>query len=575
MSTLAQSAKRFESVPAKVTIDHVQMERHRSAQTSAALEQGREAFRQRRWSEAQKLLEAAEKRSPLSPADYESLAMARYLLSSDNSGLGVMEEAHHVLLARGDVRRAAKLAYSLGMNLVSRGENASGQGWIARARRLLDDGELDCPERGYLLMPTAIKAAQAGDLETAAAIFREAIRIGKRFGDNDLVTLARQGEGRALLRTGAGDAGLSIIDEVMVSVTSGEVSPVVVGIIYCSVIETLHEVYDLRRARDWTAAMERWCAGQPELAMYRGECMVYRAHTLQIGGEWEKAHEELAKACARFLGPPAHPAAGSAFYQEGELHRLTGRLAEAESAYVQAGALGRNPQPGLALLRLAQGRVESAHTMIKRVLSESRGPMERAAVLPAYVDIMIELGDLDSARSAASELSGIAATTGSAYLGGLASQATGATSLATGEVPVALQELRSACSIWQDLKAVHHAAQVRLLIGLACRRLGDDDSARLELDAARMAFVQLGAEPDRARIDELEKKGTRDRVGGLTGREVELLNLLATGKTNREIAQQLVISEKTVARHVSNIFNKIGVSSRAAATAYAFRHNLV
>jgi len=501
--------------------------------------------------------------------------MVRFLLSTDNSGLGVLEEAHRTFLARGDVRRAAKIAYSLGMNLVNRGENASGRGWIARAGRMLDDAELDCPERGYLLMPTAIQAAQAGDLETALAIFREAIQVGKRFGDNDLVVLARHAEGRAMLRTSARDAGLAIIDEVMVSVTSGEVSPVVAGIIYCSIIDALHEVYDIRRARDWTAAMERWCAGQPDLVMYRGECMVHHARTLQIGGQWEKAHEESAKACARFLGPPPHPAAGSAFYQEGELHRLTGRFAEAESAYVQAGALGRNPQPGLALLRLAQGRVDSAHTTIKRVLSESRDSMERAAVLPACVDIMIESGDLDGARSAASELVAIAAETGSAYLRGLGSQAIGATLLAAGEVPAALQELRAACRTWQELEAVHHAAQTRLLLGLACHRLGDEDSAVLELDAARQVFSQLGAEPDIARMDELERKRTRDRVGGLTGREVELLNLLATGKTNREIAAHLVISEKTVARHVSNIFNKIGVSSRAAATAYAYRHDLV
>jgi DNA-binding CsgD family transcriptional regulator len=551
------------------------MEPSQSRRPSAVLEQGREAFRLKRWSEARKLLEAAEELSPLAPADYESLAMVRFLLSADNSGFEVMEEAHRTFLARGDVRRAAKIAYSLGMNLVNRGENASGRGWIARAGRLLDEAELDCPERGYLLMPTAIQAAQAGDLETAVALFREAIQIGKKFGDTDLVALARHAEGRALLRTGAHDAGSAIIDEVMVSVTSGEVSPVVAGVIYCSVIDALHEVYDLRRARDWTAAMERWCAGQPDLVMYRGECMVHHARTLQIGGEWEKAQEESAKACARFLGPPPHPAAGSAFYQDGELHRLTGRFAEAESAYVQAGALGRNPQPGLALLRLAQGRADSARTTIKRVLSESRDPMERAAVLPASVDIMIEAGDLDGARSAASELVAIAAETGSVYLRGLGAQATGGALLAAGEVPAALQELRVACRIWQELGAVHHAAQARLQIGVACRLLGDEDSALLELNAARQAFVQLGAEPDLARMEELERKRTRDRVGGLTGREVELLNLLATGKTNREIAEHLVISEKTVARHVSNIFNKIGVSSRAAATAYAYRHDLV
>jgi DNA-binding CsgD family transcriptional regulator len=201
--------------------------------------------------------------------------------------------------------------------------------------------------------------------------------------------------------------------------------------------------------------------------------------------------------------------------------------------------------------------------------------MERAAILPAAVEIMIEAGDLEGARSAASELADIAAATSSDYVRGLASQAMGASLLTAAEIPAALLELRRACRIWQDLEAVHHAARVRVLIGVACRRLGDEDSARLEIDSARQAFRQLGAKPDLARIDELERRRGRDRAGGLTGREVELLGLLATGRTNREIARNLVISEKTVARHVSNIFNKIGVSSRAAATAYAYRHDLV
>jgi len=518
------------------------MERQGIKPASQALDEGREAFAQRRWGDARRLLEVAEERAPLAPADYESMAIARFLLSPDTGGLDIWEEAHHTLLGRGDVRRAAKMAFWLGMGLGNRGDSASGRGWIARGNRLLDDSELDCPERGYLLIPAAIQAAQAGDLETALGIQREAIAIGERFGDGDLVILARHGEGRTLLRSGDIGAGLAIIDEVMVSVTSPVVSSLVVGIIYCSVIEALQEVYDVRRSRAWTAALERWCAAQPDLVIYRGECMVHRAHALQIGGEWEKALEESASACSRFLGPPPHPAAGSAFYQQGELFRLTGRLTEAEAAYVQAGGLGRNPQPGLALLRLAQGRVDSADTTIRRVLGESRDPMERTAMLPAGVEIMIEAGDLVGARSAAAEMTEIAAATGSDYVQGLASQAMGATLLAAAEIPAALQDLRRACRIWQELEAVHQAAQVRVLIGLACRRLGDEDSARLEIESARRAFAQLGAEPDLARIDELERKRTRDRPGGLTGREVELLNLLATGKTNREIGHDLVIS---------------------------------
>lgn len=547
----------------------------RRTNASDQLERGREAYRRRRWGEALTLLSAAQATSPLDPADYQAMVTAEWLTRADVGALTIWERAHREFLTRGDIPRAAMSAFSLGMGLLNRGEAAQGGGWIARANRLLDEANYDGPGRGYLLIPSAIQAMQAGDMATALEIYKEASSIGKRFGDQDLVTLARHGEGRTRLRGGDVATGLRIMDEVMVAVTSGEVSPIVVGIVYCSVIEALREVYDIGRAREWTAALERWCESQPDLVLFRGECMVHRAEVLKITGDWPAALDESEKACARFLGPPPHPAAGSAFYQEGELHRLAGRFPAAEKAYIKSGELGRNPQPGLALLRLAQGRLQDAEASIRRVLSETRDPMVRAGILPAFVEIMLAANDHDAARAASSELEQIAVKMGSAYLGGTAAQASGATHLAAGEPVLALAELRTAAAIWQRLEATHHAAQVRLLIGLACRYLGDDDAAGMEIEAARQAFQHLGAIPDLDRLRELVPSQPRAAGGGLTGREVQLLGLLATGKTNREIANALVISEKTVARHVSNIFNKLGVSSRAAATAYAFKHDLV
>ncbi|HEV1997817.1 MAG TPA: LuxR C-terminal-related transcriptional regulator [Candidatus Dormibacteraeota bacterium] len=539
-----------------------------------ALERGREAFRHRRWSEAFTELSASEAESPLAPADYETLVVAEYLLSSDAGGVDTWERAHRVLLSRGDTERAARCTFWLAMNLTDRGEAARGAGWVSRGRRLLEEANLDCAARGYLLVPAAIQAVLAGDVATAMAIAEEAIQIGQRFHDHDLVAMVRHGQGRMLLQSGRMAEGLALIDEVMVAINSTDVSPMMVGVIYCGVVDALHGVYDTARANEWTAALLRWCEAQPDLVMYRGRCMVHRAEALQMHGNWPAALEQSTQATSRFLGPPAHPAAGAAFYQAAELHRLRGEFEKAQLAYNRGAEFGHNPQPGLAQLGLAQGRVDAAEAAIRRVSGETVAPLARAAMLPAFVDIVLAADDVPAAREAAAELRRIADAVGSEYLRGAAAEATGASLLAEGDAAGALLELRNAAMAWQRLDAPYQAARVRLNIGLACRDLGDEDAAKMEIEAARQAFSELGAAPDLARLESLSAPPRPLAAGGLTGREVQLLALLATGRTNRELAAQLVISEKTVARHVSNIFNKLGVSSRAAATAYAFKHDL-
>ena len=543
--------------------------------STTSVVRGREAFARRRWVEAFSNLSAAEQESPLDAVDYEQLVITEYLLSTDAAGVDTWERAHHVFLARNDVERAARATFWLAMNLVERGEMARGAGWVARGRRLLDDAKLECSARGYLMIPSAIQAAVSGDAATALAICEEAIAIGQRFGDQDLVTILRHGQGRTLLQAGRLPEGLALVDEVMITVSAGEVSPMVVGIIYCGIVDSLHQIYDSARVQEWTDALTRWCEEQPEMVMYRGRCMVHRAELFQMHGDWPAALEQSQQAAARFLGPPVHPAAREALYREAEVHRLRGAFAQAREAYRRAAELGHSAQPGMALLGLAEGRVDAAEAAIGRLLAETASPPARAGILPAFVDIALAAGNVEAARAAAAELGELAADLGSDHVQAQAAAAAGAALLAGGEAGRALGELRHAAATWQKLDAPYEAAKVQLLLGLACRELGDEDGAKMAIDAARDALQRLGAAPDLARLRALTPARPAGAPAGLTGREVQLLALLATGRTNRELAAELRISDKTVARHVSNIFNKLGVSSRAAATAYAFKHELV
>jgi DNA-binding NarL/FixJ family response regulator len=414
-----------------------------------------------------------------------------------------------------------------------------------------------------------------GDLAGAYATFGEAAEIGERFGEVDLVTFARHGQGRALIRLGRDAEGKALLDEVMVALTSGAVSPIVVGDVYCSVIQGCEECFDLGRAQAWTAALSHWCAAQPDLVPYRGQCLLHRAEIMQLHGAWQDAIDEVERASERLAQRPGRSAAGAAFYRRCELHRLSGAFAEAEECYRQASRCGREPQPGLALLRLGQGQVDAAQAAIRRVVDEAESFVARSRLLPAHVEIMLAAGDVDAAAAGADELSAMADDRQAPLLRARATYAQGAVLVARGDARAALSALRQAWSVWQELEAPHEAAATRALIGLACRGLGDEDGATMEIDAARWAFQELGAMPDVARMDALARKAPADAPGGLTARELQVLRLVAAGKTNRTIATDLFLSDKTIARHVSNIFAKLNVSSRAAATAYAYEHDLV
>jgi len=525
--------------------------------------------------DAYESLSHADQGVPLGAEDLELLATSAYMLGRDDDYVSGLERAHHAYLNAGEAMRAVRCAFWLGMNLALRGEMGRATGWLGRAQRLVEREEDDCVERGYLLVPVMLRHEAIGDWEAAYAAAADAAEIGERFGDADLLALAVHEQGLVLVNQGRVEEGLGLVDEAMVAVTAGELSPIVTGIVYCSVITGCQEVYALHRAQEWTAALTQWCEEQPDMVAFSGRCLVHRAEIMELHGAWRDALDEARRARQRCVQGKNQSAAAQAFYRQGEVHRLRGRFSAAEEAYRDASWCGWEPQPGLALLRLAQGNDDAAAAAIRRVVGETTQPLKRARLLPAYVEIMLAVGDAQEARNACRELQEISARYESGMLGAMVAHAEGAVDLAEGDARAALPALRHAWQVWQELEVPYEVARVRVLLGLACAALDDDDTAALELEAARGVFAQLGAEPDLARVDSLARSTVSADAHRLTARELQVLRLVAAGETNKAIAAELVLSERTVDRHVSNIFTKLGVSSRAAATAYAYKHQLV
>lgn len=449
---------------------------------AGTLARGRESFARQAWADAFDVLSAADGEVPLGREDLERLATAAYLVGKDEDSAEIWARAYQECLRLGDSARAVRCAFWLALALLLKGETAQGSGWLGRAHRLLEDSPRDCAEQGFLLVPVGLHQLAEGDAAAAHATFGQAAKIGDRFDERDLVTMGQLGQAQSLIQLGEFGTGASLLDEVMVAVVAGEVSSIVAGIVYCAVIEACHNMFDVRRAQEWTTALTRWCAAQPDLVPYRGQCLVYRAELMQLHGAWSDALQETRHACTRLA---EQPAIGMALYRLGELHRLRGEVVAAEEAYRQANRCGRTPQPGLARLRLAQGDVGAAQAAIRTALGDALGPAAHAHLLAAQVEITLAAHDVPAARVAADELARIAADVDAPLLRAMAAHAEGAMILAEGDAGSALAVLRHAWQEWRELEAPYEAARVRVLIGQACRETGDEDTAQLEYDAAR------------------------------------------------------------------------------------------
>ena len=508
--------------------------------------------------------------------DLERQATLAYLRGEDDATEALWISAHNEWLRTGNPACAARCISWLVLDLFNRREWARGNGWLARGLHLLEPAD-DCAALGLLLVLISRNHLRQGDVDAAAQAAIRAGELASRFNDPDLNVFSRLARALVQARQGQSGEAASLFDEIMVGVTVDNVSPIAVGVVYCAVIEACRSLFDLSRAREWTAALDRWCSTQPHLVAFRGKCLVHRSEILRLSGAWPEALAEAERACAwsgthenSFRYP-----AGAAFYELAEIHRLRGDVEEATEAYRHASEHGQSPEPGLTLLQFAQGKRELAATSIRRLLEERQGSVSRAEVLRAAVEILISVDDLATARIAVDELSRIAEQFTAPAVRASAAHATGAMRHAEGDLPAALRSLREAWTLWQELEVPYQAARVRVLLGQTCQQLGDHVAAEFEFNGARHFFQRASAQPDLARVDLLQHAGRKTDTPMLSARERQVIELVATGRTNREIARQLSISERTVDRHVSNILLKLNLPTRSAATAYAYQHDLV
>lgn len=528
------------------------------------------------WTEVYNQLIKVVKENSLDPKKLEKLALAAYLTGRDTESFQILQHAHQGYADLGKKEEAVSCAFWLGLMYMNVGEKARSSGWFAKGERLLSDlDNQDCPEKKLLLIPKALVELSAGHGAKAQQLFEEIASAGEQFRNVDLIALGRLGLGQAMIQQGEITQGIKLLDEIMITLETEDVFPLVNGIVYCAVIETCRKVWDLERAQEWRAALSRWCDAQPDLVPFRGECLVQRAEIFQFHGDWTKALKETIDACGLLAQHHSRPAAGEAYYRQAELHRLTGNVKKADQCYHEAAKRGRNPQPGLALLRLAQGQPEDAKTSIRNTLQETKDPKRRAELLPALVNILIAVKQTEEAIKAVPELCAIARDFNVPYLFAICAYCRGKVSHLKGDIRPALEQLQKALKFWNSLNLPYESAFTRELKGLVYMEMNDKDNSKAELMAAGWLYEQLGAMPDLERVKGLLNWKNQSETYGLSLRELQVLRLVASGKTNKLVADELFISERTVDRHVSNIFNKLGVSPRVEATAFALKNQIL
>jgi ATP/maltotriose-dependent transcriptional regulator MalT len=543
------------------------MSRPRTAEEWAG--RGRSAAEGSEWEKAfEAFAHADEGEEALDEPDLRLYGMTAYLLGRVDRAVDVLARAYQLSIDANRPEDAAIYGFWVIFILLGRGEVARAGGWIGRCSSLLEQLSEEALPHAYMNCLHAFRAV-AVDREYARAhlLAEDAIAGARSHQDRDLLALALNIDGRALIRVGRVGEGMERLDEAMVELVSGGLTATVAGTVYCSMIDACEEIHEVQRAREWTDALSDWCDRQNGMLTFNGQCLTHRATILRQHGRWKEAVAEAERARDRFVGAADEQATGRALYEIGEIHRLRGDHAAAEEAYQRAGSWGHDPQPGLALLRLAQGRTEAAVATMRRLVGEATDPLDRIRQLPAYVEVMVAAGEIDEATTGTRELTELAGVYGTVALRAQADHAAGTVALAADETERALIPLRRACRNWQELRSPYEEARTRTLLAEACEAIGDADGAHLERTAAARLFEQLGIDPERGVSTAPDH--------GLSPRELEVLRLVATGMTNQEIADELILAVKTIDRHVGSILAKLGVPTRTAATAYAYQHGLV
>jgi DNA-binding CsgD family transcriptional regulator len=542
------------------------------AETVSDIDRGREALARRAWAEAYELLVGAPV-SGLTGRELYDLADAAWWTGRLEESIGIRQKAYAASVSEAEEIQAGGIALRLAIEHFSRGEPSVGAGWLGRAHRHLD-GKPDCTEVGFMPVIESTVARYSGDADGAIALAERAVQIAGRVRDPNLTPMATHTLGLALLAAGRVAEGLPLLDEAMTAAIAGEMDDYFTGVVYCNVIDACLQVADVRRAGEWSRAATAWCDSLREGSIYTGLCRVNRAEVAALRGAWEQAEAEALRAVDE-VQSFAPDGAGAALYHVGEIRRRRGDDAGAEEAFARAADLGYDPQPGLALLRFAQGKAEAARRALAHQPSPQLSPLRRAQVLAARVQVAIASDDLDAARAAVDAVQALAARYPTPVLGAEAASARGLVALAEGRAEEAADTLRDAFGMWRDLGLPYEAATVRAEHGRALLACGDEEAGARTLRSAATALEELGAGPEAARVRAaIEPESEVPFPAGLTPREADVLRLVAAGKTNREIAAELFISEHTVARHLQNMFAKLGVSTRSAATAYAYEHGL-
>lgn len=536
------------------------------------LQQARADYEQGDWSAALDIWSGVEP-AGMSADDLRNAATVAFLLGRREVSVDFHQRGYALYQDEGAAAGALRCCFHLAMIFGTGGEPALSGGWTTRAERLLEDLDDDAVEHGYVALLHMYRHLGSGDLPSAAATAARATTVARRHRDPDLLALGLCSQGRFAIYAGRIADGLALLDEAMAGAAARELTPVVFGHVYCTAIEGCQEIADFGRVAEWTSALHRWCLAQPGLVAFTGQCSVHRGQLMRVHGAWPEALEEFENAIERYRRADSLAAVGFAECERGDVLRLRGELDGAESAYQRSSEHGYDPHPGLALLWLARGESDAAVAAVRRLAAEASDPVPRCRLLPAAVDVLVAAGALDEARSIAAQLDEVAGHVGTEALQAYAAFASGTVELSSGDAAGALPYLRKARQLWAHAQSPYEGARVRLMTGRALTEVGDKESARRELEAACATFRELGATPAAEEAELLLRPA--GHPAGLTGREVEVLRLVAAGRSNFQIAGELVLSQKTVARHLSNIFAKLGVGSRTAAAAYAFEHRLV